>query len=110
MHDHPPGIQIISTADRPDLDRIAAQWLWDAFWREDGYSFDETLAAMPESITAHVAPRTGIRLCDGMPVGTASLAEPDLRERPDLSPWLAGVLVVPEARGEGLVAHRQAGT
>jgi GNAT superfamily N-acetyltransferase len=105
MQDPPPRLQVVSTTDRPDLDHVVAQWLWDAFWREDGYSFDETLAAVHESITARFMPRTFILLCDGTPVGTASLAEHDLDERPDLGPWLAGVFVVPGARGQGLVAH-----
>jgi N-acetylglutamate synthase-like GNAT family acetyltransferase len=29
----------------------------------------------------------------------------DLDERPDLTPWLAGVFVIPEARGPGHVVH-----
>ena len=39
------------------------------------------------------------------PVGTATLATTDLAERPDLTPWLAGVFVVAEARGRGYVSH-----
>jgi GNAT superfamily N-acetyltransferase/predicted DNA-binding protein (MmcQ/YjbR family) len=34
--------------------------------------------------------------------GTASLTAADLEERPDLTPWLAGVYVVPSHRGRGL--------
>jgi GNAT superfamily N-acetyltransferase len=105
MHNSKPGIQIVSTTDRPDLDRVVARWLWGAFWREDGYSFNETLSAVHESIAARFMPRTFILLCDGTPVGTASLTEHDLDERPDLGPWLAGVFVVPKARRQGLVAH-----
>jgi GNAT superfamily N-acetyltransferase len=98
-------IQIVTTADRPDLDHTVARWLWEAFWDDDGYSFDETLRAVHQSITAHFLPRTFILLLNGVPVGTASLAEHDLDERPDLGPWLAGVFIVPEARGQGLAAH-----
>jgi N-acetylglutamate synthase-like GNAT family acetyltransferase len=39
------------------------------------------------------------------PVGTASLVAHDLDERPALTPWLAGVFVVPEARSRGHVMH-----
>jgi N-acetylglutamate synthase-like GNAT family acetyltransferase len=42
---------------------------------------------------------------DGEPIGTSSLVARDLDERPDLTPWLAGVFIVPEARGRGHVAH-----
>ena len=50
-------------------------------------------------------PRSFILLADGEPVGTASLIAHDLAERPDLTPWLAGVFVEPGARGRGLAAH-----
>jgi GNAT superfamily N-acetyltransferase len=40
-------------------------------------------------------------LADDVPVGTASLALQDLEERPDLTPWLAGVFIIPEMRGRG---------
>ena len=33
--------------------------------------------------------------------GTASLTAHDLDERPDLTPWLAGVFVRPDVRGRG---------
>ncbi|SNS18244.1 GNAT family N-acetyltransferase [Pseudomonas segetis] len=35
-------------------------------------------------------------------LGGAALARDDLSSRPDLGPWLACVLVAPEARGQGL--------
>lgn len=39
---------------------------------------------------------------NGQLLGGAALARDDLAERPDLGPWLACVLVAPEARGQGL--------
>lgn len=50
-------------------------------------------------------PQTLVLLEDAVPIGTASLVAQDLDERPDLSPWLAGVFVVPEARRQGNVAR-----
>ena len=44
-------------------------------------------------------------LIDGQPVGTASLVRDDLDERPELTSWLAGVFVAPEARGRGYAAR-----
>ena len=46
-------------------------------------------------------PRTFVLLVDDEPVGTASLVAHDLDERPDLTPWLAGVFVAPHARRQG---------
>ena len=92
---------IVRTSDRPDLVPIVAGWLWQAFWRDDGYTLDQTTAAVMASATQPGLPHTFILLVDGVPVGTASLAAEDLDERPHLTPWLAGVFVVPEARGRG---------
>ena len=39
------------------------------------------------------------------PVGTATLAEQDLEERLDLTPWLAAVYVEPHARRRGYAGH-----
>ena len=49
--------------------------------------------------------RPSVPLVDNRPVGTASLVAHDLDERPNLTPWLAGVLVIPEERGRGHVIH-----
>ncbi len=49
--------------------------------------------------------QTFVLLVDEAPVGVASLVAHDLDSRPELTPWLAGVFVVPEARGRGHAAH-----
>jgi GNAT superfamily N-acetyltransferase len=101
----PMKISVVSTSDRPDLVPVVARWLWDEFWRHHGHSLDQTLSVVRESIAARPMPRTFILLVEGEPVGTASLAAQDLDERPDLTPWLAGVFVEPRARGRGYAAH-----
>ena len=95
------GVSVVSTSERPDLVPEVARWLWHEWWRRNGHSFEETVDAVRESVTARPMPRTFILLADGQPVGTASLAARDLEERPDLSPWLADVFVLPAARGRG---------
>ena len=98
-------ISVVSTSERPDLVPVVARWLWDEWWRRNGHSFEQTLAAVSESVTARPMPRAFILLADGQPVGAASLVAHDLDERPDLSPWLAGVLVLPAARRRGHAAR-----
>lgn len=46
-----------------------------------------------------------VLLDDDKPIGTACLSVMDLDTRPDLSPWLASVYVVPEARRRGHAAQ-----
>src|SRR5260370_6423410 len=96
------GRRIGTTAERPDLAPVVASWLWESFARARGRSFEETLTAVQASVTALRMPRTFVLLVNDTPVGTASLAAQDLEERLDLTPWLAGVFVEPQSRGQGL--------
>ncbi len=96
------GTSIVSTSDRPDLVPVVAHWLWEAFWQDSGKPFETLLDAVRESsVTTCLMPRTFVMLANDEPVGTASLVAHDLDERPDLTPWLAGVFVEPHARGRG---------
>ena len=96
---------IVSTVERPDLAAVVASWHWREFRRARGETLQQVLEAVQKSVTATRMPRTFVVLLDGAPVGTASLAERDLDERPDLTPWLAGVFVEPAARGQGLATR-----
>ena len=97
---------IVSTADRPELAEITARWRWEAFFRKHGRSFEDVLAAAQRTAAgAQVMPRTFVLLADNAPIGTASLVAHDLDERPDLTPWLAGVFVTPAFRGQGHAAR-----
>jgi GNAT superfamily N-acetyltransferase len=97
--------QIASMRDRPDLVPLVANWLWTEFGRPNGRTLETSLKAVAETVTAETMPRTFALLVNGVPVGTASLTIDDLDSRPDLTPWLAGVVVAPEARGKGLAAY-----
>jgi GNAT superfamily N-acetyltransferase len=58
-------------------------------------------AIVARSVAAIGPQQIFVLLLDGTPVATASLVAHDLDARPDLTPWLAGVFVVPEARRRG---------
>ena len=93
---------IVSTSDRPDLVATTARWRWEAFFQARGRPFEDVLAeAQATAASPPPLPRTLVLLADGEPVGTASLVAHDLEERPELTPWLAGVVVLPNARGQG---------
>jgi GNAT superfamily N-acetyltransferase len=96
---------IVSTSDRPDLVPVVAEWLWNAFARVRGRSLEYMVDAVSKSVTTRPMPRTFVLMTEGEPVGTASLVAHDLDERPDLTPWLAGVFVEPHARGRGYAGH-----
>ncbi len=99
---------MVTTAERPELLPLVAHWLHEAFYREAGFSYEGTLAEISRPTAAIGPPQYFVLLRDEQPVGTATLDDADLDERPELTPWLANVVVVPEARGQGHV-HRLIG-
>jgi GNAT superfamily N-acetyltransferase len=102
---HDALFSVVSTAERPDLVPVVADWLYEAFSRNAGYSLENKRAAMAESVSGSPMPRVLVLLAGGEPAGTASLTVADLDLRPDLSPWLASVYVRPEFRGRGIATH-----
>src|SRR4051812_27947910 len=91
--------RIVALSAQPDLAPVVAGWMVEAF----PYPGGPTVAAITALFLAPpVGPEeTFVRFEGDRPVGTASLAHQDLDSRPDLTPWLAGVYVVPDARGRG---------
>jgi GNAT superfamily N-acetyltransferase len=102
--------RIVPLSDHPEMALLIAEWFLDAFRHDLSPSHDELTA----QLLAQKAPSedTFILLADDVPVGTASLVTKDLPSRPDLTPWLASVLVRPQFRGKGystpLVRHVEA--
>lgn len=93
--------RIVRTADRPDLIPLVANWLWDAFWQPNGHRLEEVREILSEADAETGPPQSFVLLAGDIPCGTASLMSADLEIRHDIGPWLAGVYVVPEARGQG---------
>lgn len=97
------SLTIVRITERPDLLPLVARWLWQAFGRSEGGTLAESEARVA-ACTAETGPgQSFVLLRDGEPIGTAGFVAHDLDARPDLTPWLAGVYVVPQARGQGHV-------
>jgi GNAT superfamily N-acetyltransferase len=100
---------IAALTDRPELAPAVAGWMLAEFRHALSPSHDDQVA----KLLAQKAPEeTFVLFVDHEAVGTASLVTNDLPSRPDLTPWLASVLVRPEFRGRGhsalLVKHVEA--
>lgn len=94
-------LAVTTVRERPDLLPVVAEWMWHQWWKEQGRTLEQTQAIYAECVVEVGAPQTFVLLEGGRPVGTVTLAREGLEERPDLTPWLAGVFVVPERRGHG---------
>src|SRR4051794_34535161 len=103
-------IRITTTSARPDLVPMVAQWLHDAFSYPGSRSVEEIVALFAAPLNG--PEETFVLFEDDTPVGTASLTHDDLTVRPDLTPWMAGVVVLGPYRGRGygtaLVRHVEA--
>ena len=87
-------------AATPHLPVIAA-WLHAQWWEAGGYTLEATEAFLRDA-KGPAAPCVLVAERDGEALGTATFDTDDLPNRPDLSPWLASVLVKPEARRQGI--------
>lgn len=97
----PPAI--VNIATRPDLVPVVVGWLFQAFWRQEGYELADVVEALKQSALAGM-PQSFVLIAGGEAAGTASFVAHDLDDRPDLTPWLAGVFVAPAHRGREYVA------
>lgn len=81
--------------------REIAAWLHAEWWAIDGHVQEQTEAFL-RAACGPAAPVVFVAEVEGRPLGTAALDTEDLPARRDLSPWLASVLVAPEARRRGV--------
>ena len=104
----PPGSVKISslTPKSPEIGAIAA-WRHDEWFESLGFTAGETLGQLKEFVAATAADRTGpetalVAAAGGVPVGTCLLVREEIDARHDVTPWLAGLYVAPEARRQGI--------
>ena len=93
--------RVVTTVERPDLADTAAEWIWNAFWKKNGYSLEQIRALVASSNAVLGPSQCMLLLVDDTPVGAAGLIKSDLDSRPELTPWLAAMYVRPESRGNG---------
>lgn len=96
------SLALVTIADRPDLATIVGEWTWRAWGRAQGETLDQRTAKIAGRTARIGLEQCVVALIDGEPAGTASLTAEDSDARPDLSPWLASVYVVPRFRGAGI--------
>ena len=95
--------QISYLIDHPEHIPQLAQWMFEE-WKS--ILIGETLETRTEKFKTHLnrnkLPIAWVAHAEGQPLGTAALRVHDLPGREDLSPWLGGVFVGPDCRGQGI--------
>jgi predicted N-acetyltransferase YhbS len=101
--------RILALSQHRDLAPLIAEWRVAAFFqgspRFTAESYAAAILAPPRGPEEHF-----VLFEDETPVGTVGVVHRDLEARPDLTPWLAGLLVLPAHRraGHGATLVRQA--
>lgn len=94
-------IELVSLVDRPDLAGLTARWCWEQWSQAAGRALTEDIARC-EAIAAAPGFEQGfVVLNHATPAAMAFMVRSDLDERPNLTPWLAGVYVDTPFRGRG---------
>ena len=106
-------MRIESIADHLELVPVIAAWHWNEWGRCDPLvSLESWTEGLRRRTRRDCILTTYVAFEGGQPVGSVTLVDCDMLTRPDLWPWLAGLYVIPEARGRGigsaLVRHAMA--
>lgn len=99
-----PDWQIAPLGAVPELAGVVADRIWRAWWRDDGFPLSHIAGPVAASLTAAGVPLTLVAHAGGRFLGTASVIESDMAERPDYRPWVAALWVEPDHRRAGIGA------
>ncbi len=89
--------------EHPEHLTLVAGWIYEEFWKgRPGYSVATFEGLLRQASDPDRVPLSLLALADGVPAGTVNLVHTDSEARPDLHPWLAALVVVPERRRHGI--------
>jgi GNAT superfamily N-acetyltransferase len=98
-------VRIESLADHLDLVETIGRWHWDEWGHSDPEgSLEAWTANLRRFTNRDRIPTTYIALEGEELLGSVSLNECDMETRRDLTPWISGVYVKPDARGRGVAS------
>jgi GNAT superfamily N-acetyltransferase len=96
-------VTVASIADHPDAVDAIGRWHFELWGHVDpGGTVESWTARLRRWRTRDQVPTIYVAVDGDVAVGSTSLVEHDMTIHRDLTPWVAGVYVVPERRGEGI--------
>jgi GNAT superfamily N-acetyltransferase len=96
-------VQIVHLAICPEVVPTLASWVADEWGAVlPGVTFADLVTRFEAATIPGRIPETFVAQEGDRPIGMASIVTQDMATRPDLSPWLASVYVIPEARRRGV--------
>lgn len=84
---------------------------WEEMYKKQEKSVADVVETVRSRAVSDSIPLTMIAIESGVLLGSVTIKENDFADHPDLTPWIAGVFVLPEQRGrgigKGLVLHAE---
>lgn len=93
---------ISDLSTQPLFLHIAADRIWNAWWRQDGHPVDFIKNLMEENLVSSSIPTAFIAHDRDRFLGTVSLIACDMEMRPDYTPWVAALWVDEHYRSKGI--------
>lgn len=95
-------MRISNLRDVPGFASTVADRLWNAWWKDEGVALSALEERLAESLGATPIPFTLVAHDGETFLGTVSLIESDMEERPQYTPWLAALWVDDAFRKTGI--------
>ncbi len=80
----------------------AVYYQWEEMYKRQGKTVSEVTDTVKARAVTDAIPLTMVALENGTVCGSVTLKVNDFADYPDLTPWLAGVFVMPDSRGRGI--------
>ncbi len=95
-------IRIFPLHEKKSLYPILAYWSFNNWYMGRDVPFRYVLQEYRRRADKESLPYSFVACMDDLPVGMVSVKYNDMLNRPDLSPWLSALYVVPEYRNTGI--------
>ncbi|WP_245458223.1 GNAT family N-acetyltransferase [Mesorhizobium sp. M6A.T.Cr.TU.016.01.1.1] len=95
---------ITTLTEQPRFRQTVSDRIWNAWWRNEGHEFDDIDRRVLQSLGPDTIPTALVAANGERFLGTVSLIDNDMDERPEYRPWIAALWVDPEHRRKGVGA------
>jgi GNAT superfamily N-acetyltransferase len=102
-----PDITVDYLANHRELaDELARfSWAeWQSVYEQRGQTFADAMSTYRERVNINCLPLALVAFAGEQLIGTVSLKVQDLDIRPEITPWLGGLFVIPESRRRGVAS------
>ncbi|HPR63923.1 MAG TPA: GNAT family N-acetyltransferase [Thermoanaerobaculia bacterium] len=96
------SITICHLFEQPQHVKAVAGWIHREWWSQRPGHTEATMELrLRQACSPDRVPLSLLAMEGCTPIGTVNLVENDAEQRPDWTPWLAALLVLPDYRGRG---------